>query len=58
MGDTCECGPGHTDHMCKLVKEGAPLEELKDLVADASYICSKCGRVAADEDRLCAPEPL
>lgn len=46
------------DHMCALVEKKADLEVLKDLARGAQYICSACGRSAANSERLCRPEKL
>jgi len=53
-----ECRPGHDQHLCQLVGKKTPVEELKGLVRDGKFICKGCGRVAAGEESLCAPEPL
>jgi len=34
------------------------LEDLKELVAPARYICKKCGRAAKKDDHLCKPEKI
>ncbi len=38
---------------CKL-----DVEKLKPYVKNPNYICSSCGRVAANKENLCRPEPL
>jgi ribosomal protein S27AE len=47
--------------LCKLVKNDV-LEKHFDayatLVANARYLCGKCGRVSLDADRLCKPKRL
>ena len=47
--------------LCKLVKadalEGA-LDAYKKLVVHPTHLCTKCGRVSNDRDRLCEPEKL
>jgi len=53
--------PGHERHLCffqniGLLKE--KLEEYKNLVRGAKYVCKDCGRAAADEKSLCFPEKL
>jgi hypothetical protein len=53
-----ECCAGHDQHMCQLVGKKTLVEDLKALVKDAKFICKGCGRVAADEKNLCAPEAL
>lgn len=47
----------HGSHLCEVAKKGVN-EPYKGLVKDAKFICTGCGRVAANEDSLCAPEPL
>jgi hypothetical protein len=52
---------GHERHLCFLQNIGMvkdKLEEYKKLVKDGKYVCKGCGRVAADEKHLCAPEKL
>jgi hypothetical protein len=36
----------------------ADFNAYKQLVVDASHICTKCGRTANDKKRLCKPEKL
>jgi len=47
----------HGSHLCEVSKKGIN-EDYKALVKGAKFICTGCGRVAASEDNLCAPEPL
>ena len=47
---------GHENHICELMKNKVPLNEIKPLVTDAKYICKGCGRAAAKAENLCAPE--
>ena len=50
---------GHRQHLCDIVERGeVSLEQMKELVTDAKFICKTCGRVAAAEENLCEPEPL
>ena len=50
---------GHRQHLCDIAERGEiALEQMKDLVRDAKFICRKCGRAAAREENLCEPEPL
>jgi len=53
--------PGHEEHLCLLQNTGYVsdnLEEYKKLVRNAKFVCKRCGRVAANEKNLCAPEKL
>ncbi len=52
---------GHERHLCFMHNIGTvkdKLEEYKKLVKDGKYVCKVCGRAAADEKHLCAPEKL
>ena len=47
--------------LCKLVKDDAlkeALDAFKRLVEHPTHICTECGRVSNDKDRLCEPEKL
>ncbi|MDA8244210.1 MAG: hypothetical protein M0025_08845 [Elusimicrobia bacterium] len=44
-------------HMCDMAGKKENWEELKS-AAGARWICSACGRAAAEPERLCAPETL
>jgi hypothetical protein len=53
--------PHHEEHLCLLQNIGylkSHLEQYKKLVKDPKFICKGCGRVAAQERHLCAPEKL
>jgi hypothetical protein len=53
--------PLHERHLCLLQNVGyltSNLEEYKKLVQDGKFVCKGCGRVAANEKNLCAPERL
>jgi hypothetical protein len=53
--------PAHEEHLCLLQNVGylaSNLEEYKKLVREGRYVCKNCGRVAAHEKNLCAPEKL
>jgi len=53
--------PEHEDHLCLLQNVGylkTNLNDFKKLVKDGKFICKGCGRVAANEKNLCAPEKL
>lgn len=52
---------GHEEHLCLLQNTGylnTNLEDYKRLVKNPGYICKGCGRTAASEKSLCAPEKL
>ncbi|MBN1844496.1 MAG: hypothetical protein JW810_02355 [Sedimentisphaerales bacterium] len=52
---------GHENHLCYLVNMRyleSDLAKFKGLVKEPRYICSHCGRVAADKERLCNPSKL
>lgn len=34
------------------------IDKYKQLVSEGRYVCTRCGRVAAEKERLCKPEPL
>jgi hypothetical protein len=46
--------------LCKWDKDEIKdkLDDLKELVAPARYICKKCGRAARKDDHLCKPEKI
>ena len=48
---------GHSDHLCALVGLGID-DKYKAKIKDAKFVCSKCGRAAAEEKSLCAPIPI
>jgi hypothetical protein len=53
--------PEHEQHLCYLHNLGYVQSNLKDykkLVADPKFVCRNCGRVAAADTNLCAPEKL
>ena len=53
--------PAHEEHLCLLENIGyvkSSLSEYKKLVKDPKFVCKACGRVAASEKNLCAPEKL
>ena len=53
--------PGHEEHLCYLQNIGFLVrnwEHFKKLVKNPKYVCKACGRVAASEKNLCAPEKL
>lgn len=51
-------GKGHSRHLCALVGCGDQMDEVRKAVADARFICNKCGRVANKKKRLCKPKKL
>jgi hypothetical protein len=49
---------GHDKHLCYLVNldyQNSNLDDYKQLVKKAEYMCKKCGRVAENEKNLCDP---
>ena len=42
------------EHLCKIAKR-EDRELIRQLVRDARYVCSKCGRSAHDGANLCKP---
>jgi len=51
----------HEEHLCLLQNVGylkSNLQDYKKLVKDGKYVCQGCGRVAANEKNLCAPEKI
>jgi hypothetical protein len=53
--------PGHEQHLCLLQNTGYVKDNLADykkLVRNAKFVCKNCGRVAASDKNLCAPEAL
>jgi len=52
------CCGGHENHMCQLVERKTDVNKLKGYVRGAKYICKSCGRAAAKEEHVCAPEKL
>ena len=53
--------PEHEEHLCLLQNVGylkTNLNDFKKLAKDGKFICKGCGRVAANEKNLCAPEKL
>jgi hypothetical protein len=52
---------GHEEHLCLLENIGylrVALDDYKMLVRSGKFVCKECGRVAANEKNLCAPEKL
>jgi hypothetical protein len=52
---------GHEKHLCLLQNVGylkSNLDDYKKLVKDGKFVCKGCGRVAVNENDLCAPEQL
>ena len=49
-----------TEEICKWKREDYTkrLDELRQLVADPQYVCTKCGRVANKKKLLCKPVKL
>jgi hypothetical protein len=52
---------GHEKHLCLLQNVGylkSNLEDYKKMVKDGKFVCKGCGRVAVNENDLCAAEKL
>jgi hypothetical protein len=52
---------GHERHLCLLQNTGyldTNMEDYKELVRNPQFVCKACGRTAANEKNLCAPEKL
>lgn len=50
---------GHQQHLCYMCDNGScSLDQVKELVKNAKFICRKCGRAAVHEENLCEPVPL
>jgi len=51
---------GHENKMCAMAccPCNLDVEKLKPLVRDPKFICTACGRVAANKENLCEPEAL
>jgi transposase-like protein len=53
--------PKHEEHLCYLQNLGYVQSNLKDykkLVTNSRFVCKNCGRTAASDKNLCAPEKL
>ena len=50
--------PGHDEHLCAIVAEGAKIEEYMSLIKDGKFVCKTCGRTAAKKENLCEPTPI
>jgi hypothetical protein len=51
----------HEEHLCYLQNLGfvqSNLEEWKALVRNPKFVCKNCGRAAASDKNLCAPDKL
>ncbi len=48
---------GHDQHLCELRKKMS-LEEYKNFIRDAKYVCQHCGRAAMNSENLCFPEKI
>jgi len=50
--------PGHEHHFCAMIEAAGLTKEMKPMIKNAKYVCTCCGRAAANKDNLCEPEPL
>ena len=57
MGEGKDSKQGKESHLCKLVKR-EEIEQVRQLVKDPAYLCTKCGRAAREQSRLCEPSRL
>jgi hypothetical protein len=51
----------HDEHLCYLVNMGyieSNLNDYKELVKDAKFVCKKCGRSADSNENLCQPHKI
>jgi len=51
----------HDEHLCYLVNMGYvenSLNDYKELVKGAKFVCKKCGRSANSDENLCRPVKL
>ena len=49
---------GHEKHLCKIWADTYDVDQVKDIVKNAQYICKVCGRVAAKQENLCDPTSI
>jgi hypothetical protein len=50
---------GHKHHLCAMAESGeVTVEQMKELIRDAKFMCKICGRSALNSENLCEPEPL
>jgi hypothetical protein len=53
--------PDHEQHLCLLMNLDyicTNKDDYKNLVRNPNYVCLNCGRTAASDKSLCAPERL
>ena len=61
MAEVAMPHPGHEKHLCLLQNTGylkENFDDYKNLVRNPKFVCKGCGRTAANDTSLCAPEPL
>jgi len=49
---------GHEKHLCKIWADSYDVDELRNIVKNAQFICKLCSRVAAEKENLCDPTSL
>jgi hypothetical protein len=55
--EKCKCD-NHDQHLCQLTAQGMHKDSpdhYAHLVRDPQFVCTSCGRVAAQKENLCAP---
>jgi len=49
----------HENHLCKIAESGVShINEYRQYVDNAKYMCTICGRAANKEENLCDPWPI
>ena len=52
-----QCKGDHTKHICALATE-KKFDEIKQMILNPKYACTKCGRAAESDKNLCYPVPI
>ena len=48
---------GHERHLCEL-RNKLTVDDYKNLIRDVHFVCTHCGRAAANRENLCFPEEI